>query len=206
MFRKNITTFKVISKLIRLPVYMDELIALPVAHQQQSIRHAVQNYGKRLFGFIRSRVKNDEDAKDILQDVWFQLSSMIETEPIGQLGAWLFRVSRNRITDKNRKQTTLSLDDMVFEDEDGELIFQEALFADDMMAETEFDRAYFRETLFKALDELPDKQREVFVLNELEDMTLQQIADRTGESIKTIISRKRYAVAHLRDRLQEFYY
>jgi RNA polymerase sigma factor (sigma-70 family) len=183
---------------------MDELIALPVAQQQQSIRQAVQNYGKRLFSFIRSRVKNDEDAKDILQDVWVQLSSFIETEPIAQLGAWLFRVSRNRITDKNRKQSTLSLDDMVFEDEDGELIYPEVLFAEDIPLYTESDKAFFMQALFKALDELPEKQREVFVLNELEDMTLQQIADRNGESIKTIISRKRYAVMQLREKLQHF--
>ena len=176
-----------------------------MAQQQQSIKHAVQNYGKRLFGFIRSRVKNDEDAKDILQDVWYQLTAVIDTEPIAQLGAWLFRVSRNRITDKQRKQTTLSLEDMVYEDEEGELLFPDALFAADMNPDPEFDRELFMEALFKALDDLPDKQREVFVLNELEDMALQQIADKNGESIKTIISRKRYAVAFLREQLQEFY-
>jgi RNA polymerase sigma factor (sigma-70 family) len=184
---------------------MDELIALPMAQRQQSIKHAVQQYGKRLFSFIRSRVKSNEDAEDILQDVWYQLSSIIDTEPIERMSAWLFRVSRNRIVDKNRKQKTLSLDDMVYEDEDGEMIFPEALFADSADADTEFDRVYFREALFKALDELPAKQREVFVWNELEDITLQQIADKTGESIKTIISRKRYAVAYLRERLGDIY-
>ncbi len=199
------TTFKVISNFIRLPVYMDELIAIPMAQQQQNIRQAVQDYGKRLFGFIRSRVKNDEDAKDILQDVWYQLSAVIDTEPIAQLSAWLFRVSRNRITDKNRKQTTLSLDEMVYEDEEGEMIFPEALFAESFDADAETERKFFMEAMFKALDELPEKQREVFVLNELEDMTLQQIADSKGESIKTIISRKRYAVTHLRKRLENWY-
>jgi RNA polymerase sigma factor (sigma-70 family) len=83
---------------------MDELITLPMAQQQQSIRYAVQNYGKRLFSFIRSRVKTDEDAEDILQDVWYQLSSIIDTEPIGQLSSWLYRVSRNKIVDKSRKK------------------------------------------------------------------------------------------------------
>ena len=174
--------------------------------KQQSIKQAVQDYGKRLFGFIRSRVKNDEDAKDILQDVWYQLSSIVDTETIEQIGSWLFRVSRNKIVDKSRKQSTLSLDEMVYEDEEGEMIFPEALFMDSSDPETEFDRAYFKESLFKALNELPEKQRDVFVWNELEDMTLQEIADKTGDNIKTIISRKRYAVVHLRERLQNFYY
>ncbi|NWJ51075.1 MAG: RNA polymerase sigma factor [Bacteroidetes bacterium] len=170
--------------------------------KQQSIKQAVQNYGKRLFSFIRSRVKNDEDAEDILQDVWYQLCSIIDTETIEQLSSWLYRVSRNKIADKYRKQTTLLLDDMIYEDEDGEMIFPEAFFEDSMDTESEFDRLYFKEALFKALNELPEKQREVFLLNEMEDLTLQQIADKTGESIKTIISRKRYAVAYLRERLQ----
>lgn len=176
-----------------------------MAQRQQSIVFAVQNYGKRLFSFIRSRVKNDEDAEDILQDVWYQLSSIIDIEPIEQLSAWLYRVSRNRIVDKNRKQSTLSLDDMAYEDEEGEVIFPEALLSEVMNPETEFEQAYLKEMFFIALGELPEKQREVFVLNELEDLTLQEIADKTGESIKTIISRKRYAVAQLRERLQEIY-
>lgn len=189
----------------RLPYYMDELTALPDPKQHQSIQYAVQQYGKRLFSFIRSRVKNDEDAEDILQDVWVQLSCMIDTGPIEQLSAWLYRVSRNRIIDKSRKHTTLSLEDFIYEDDDGDMIFQEALLSDSIETETEFDTAYIRETIFKALSELPEKQRQVFVLNELEDMTLQQIADMTGESIKTIISRKRYAVAQLRKLLQDIY-
>ena len=86
---------------------MDELITLPMAQRQQSILDAVQNYGKRLFRFIRSRVKSDEDAEDILQDVWYQLSSIIDTEPIELLSSWLYRVSRNRIVDKKRKQKPL---------------------------------------------------------------------------------------------------
>jgi RNA polymerase sigma factor (sigma-70 family) len=184
---------------------MDELIALPMAQRQQSIINAVQNYGKRLFSFIRSRVKNDEDAEDILQDVWYQLSSIIDTEPIEQLSAWLYRVSRNRIVDKKRKHSTLSLEDLAYENEDGEMIFPEDLLSDRINPESEFEKEYMKEMFFKAVDELPEKQRNVFVLNELEDLSLQEIADKTGENIKTIISRKRYAVAHLRERLQDIY-
>jgi RNA polymerase sigma factor (sigma-70 family) len=184
---------------------MDELISIPMAQRQQSIKDAAQNYGKRLFRFIRNRVKNDEDAEDILQDVWYQLSSIIDTEPIELLSSWLYRVSRNRIVDKKRKQKPQSLDDFVYADKEGEMVFPEALLTDNRNPETELERVYFREQFFKALSELPDKQRDVFVWNELEDLTLQEIADKTGESIKTIISRKRYAVAQLRKRLENMY-
>jgi len=158
-----------------------------------------------LFGFIRSRVKNDQDAEDILQDVWYQLSSIIDSEPIVQLSAWLYRVSRNRIVDKKRKITPQSLAELAYEDEEGELVFPEGLMPESTDPASELERAFIRESLLTALDELPEKQRNVFVWNELEQMTLQEIADQTGESIKTIISRKRYAVAHLRERLQFMY-
>jgi RNA polymerase sigma factor (sigma-70 family) len=184
---------------------MDELIVLPMTQENQSIKHAVQIYGKRLFNFIRGRVKSDEDAEDILQDVWYQLSSIIDIESIEHMSSWLFRVSNNKIIDKMRKKTTLTLDDMVYEDEDGEIIFREALFADNTNHETEFDKAYFKEAFFKALNELPEKQRDVFIWNEMDELTLQEIANKSGESIKTIISRKRYAVAYLRTRLQNLY-
>ncbi len=202
---KIILTFKVISSPVRLHDYMDELIAIPMAQRQQSIQNAVQDYGKRLFSFIRSRVKNDEDAEDILQDVWYQLISIIDTEPIELLSSWLYRVSKNRIVDKKRKQKPQALDDLAYTDEEGEMVFPQALLSDNRNPETELERVYFRELFYQALGELPEKQREVFVWNELEDLTLQEIADKTGESIKTITSRKRYAVAHLRKRLQNMY-
>ena len=173
--------------------------------KQQTIGDAVQNYGKRLFSFIRSKVKSDEDAEDILQDVWYYLSSVVDVEPIGQLSAWLFRVSRNRIIDKQRKHKSQSLDDLAYENDEGEWNYPEALIADDNNPEKEFERTYFRDELFTALNELPQKQRDVFVWNEIEDMTLQQIADKTGDNIKTIISRKRYAVFHLREWFQNIY-
>lgn len=184
---------------------MDELIALPMTQRQLSIQNAVQNYGKRLFSFIRSRVKNNEDAEDILQDVWYKLSSIIDTEPVEQLSSWLYRVSRNSIVDKKRKQKPLSLEDFAYEDEEGEMVFSDMMLMENTNPENELEREYFREAFFKALNELPDKQKNVFVWNELEDMTLQEIADKTGESIKTIISRKRYAVLYLREQLKNIY-
>jgi len=185
---------------------VDLISTLPVAQQQnRNVIKAVQDYGKRLFWFIRGRVKTNEDAEDILQDVWYQLSSLVDVEPIEQLSAWLFKVARNRITDKQRKQKPQLLEDIAFEDDEGEWTLPEAIIAGDATPETEFERAFFWEELFAALNELPQEQRQVFIWNELEDMTLQQIADKTGDNIKTIISRKRYAVEHLRERLQDLY-
>lgn len=203
--QKKYPTFKVISSFIRLPEYMVDLTAISPMAEQQKVLDAVQNYGKNLFRFIRSRVQSDEDAEDILQDVWYQLSAVVDLEPIGQLSSWLYRVSRNRIVDKHRKRKPLSLDGLSYENEDGELSYPEALLVDDANPETELERAFFREQLFAALNELPQKQRDVFVWNELEDMTLQEIANRTGENLKTISSRKRYAVAHLRGWFQNLY-
>lgn len=185
---------------------MEELIALPMTQQrQQKLSNAVQNYGKQLFKFIRSRVKNDADAEDILQDVWYQLSNIIDIEPIDQISAWLFRVSRNRIVDKQRKKQTHSLEALAHEDEDGETYYPEAILAEIINPESELEQKVVREAIFSALDELPEEQRLVFIWNELEDKTFQEIADVTGENIKTLISRKRYAVAYLRERLKKLY-
>ena len=185
---------------------MEEFIINPMAvSPHQNVVQAVKDYGKRLFGFVRGRVKTDEDAEDIMQDVWYQLSNVIDTTQIEQLSAWLYKVARNKITDKYRKRTTESLDDMTYEDQEGMFNISEILFADVNTPETEYLKEIFWEELFDALDELPENQRQVFVWNELEDMTFQQIADRTGENIKTLISRKGYAVKHLRKRLETLY-
>ncbi|HCT30664.1 MAG TPA: RNA polymerase subunit sigma-24 [Bacteroidales bacterium] len=173
--------------------------------QQQKLKNAVQEYGKNLFKFIRGRVKSDADAEDIIQDVWYQLSKVIDIEPIEQISAWLFRVSRNRIVDKQRKKQTQSLEDFAYTDEDGDIYYTEALLADLINPESELERNALREAIFSALDELPEAQRMVFVWNELDDLTFQEIADITGENIKTLISRKRYAVAFLRERLKTLY-
>ncbi len=174
------------------------------AAPQQNIVGVVKDYSKRLFGFIRNRVKTDADAEDILQDVWYQFSRVAAVEPIEQLSGWLFRVARNRITDGYRKRRPDSLEDYAYENEDGETFFKDLFLASTDTPETEFSRQIFWENLFSALDELPENQRNVFVWNELEDQTLQEIADRSGENLKTIISRKRYAVVHLRRRLESF--
>ncbi|WAC09802.1 RNA polymerase sigma factor [Dyadobacter pollutisoli] len=176
-----------------------------MAQKKPNIIQTVTSYSKQLLGFIRQRVNTDEDAEDILQDVWFQLSSVPEIEAIEQIGSWLYRVARNRIIDKYRKQKPDSLEDYGYEDEDGEFYFKDILLADDGTPETVYMKELFWEQLGIALEELPENQRQVFVWNELEDQTFQEIADRTGENIKTLISRKRYAVRHLRERLETLY-
>ena len=181
-----------------------ESIIMP-DNKTQSILQAVKVYGKRLFGFIRGKVNTDEDAEDILQDVWYQFTSTSATETIEQVSGWLFAVARNKITDRYRKQKPVLLDDFGYEDEEGEWQFRDILFSNDGDPGTEQIRKLFWKELFSALDELPENQRQVFVMNELEDRTLQQIADKMGENLKTIISRKRYAVQHLRKRLQYLY-
>jgi RNA polymerase sigma factor (sigma-70 family) len=170
---------------------------------KQNIIQAVRDYGKRLFYFIRGRVNTDEDAEDILQDVWYQFSNVMNSEPIEQTSAWLYRVARNRIIDKYRRQDPDSLEEMFADDENGEFNFGELLLAGDENLETEHLRNLFWEQLFAALDELPEEQKKVFVLNELEDISFNEIAERTGEKINTLISRKRYAVLHLRKRLEQ---
>lgn len=173
--------------------------------RDKTIGKVVQEYSNRLFRFIRGRVNTNAEAEDILQDVWYQFSKVVDTASIEQVSGWLFRVARNRVTDTYRKKKEDHLEDYAYEDEEGESLFREILLADNHTPETEFLRQAFWEELFAALEELPQNQRDVFVWNELEDQTFQEISDRTGVNIKTLISRKRYAVKHLRTRLEDLY-
>lgn len=176
--------------------------------RENSIIQAITAYGKNLLGFIRRRVKNDADAEDILQDVWYQFSSVINSEPIEQTGAWLYRVARNKILDKHKKKTEILLDDMLPEgdaDEDDLLDLRSILMTEAATPETEYLRSLFWEQLFHALDELPGEQRQVFIWHELDDVSYGEMAERTGENVQTLVSRKRYAVLHLRKRLKQLY-
>src|SRR5688500_7599846 len=168
--------------------------------RRQNIIQAVTLYGKQLLGFIRSKVRNEEDAEDILQDVWYQYSNLGELDAIESVSGWLYKVAKNKITDRFRKKRTEHLEDFTFENESGEINYKEILLAEPSSEEDRFFKKLFWEELLLALEELPEKQRHVFVQNELRDLSLQEIADQTGENIKTIISRKGYAVKHLRER------
>ena len=171
------------------------------------ILQTIRSYGKNLLGFIRKRVKSDADAEDILQDVWYQFSSVINSQPIEQTGAWLYKVANNKITDKHRKKSEVLLDDMVADDddEDDATDFKSILLTEAKTPETEYLRNIFWDELFNALDELPEKQRQVFIWNELEDVSFAEIADLTGDNVQTLVSRKRYAVLHLRKQLKQLY-
>ena len=142
-----------------------------------SITNTVRQFGKKLYSFIRKKVNSNEDAEDILQDVWYQFSNLSNINELENVSAWLYRVARNKVTDKYRKKTTDLLDDYGYEDEEGEMNFKEILLLDDS---NDPDLAYFKElfweALMNALDELPQNQKEVFLLNEMEDLTLQEIA------------------------------
>jgi len=174
--------------------------------RNSAISRAVRHYGQQLLGYIRGRVPNVEDAEDILQDVWYQLSRVPSLEDLDSLSGWLYRVAKNRITDSYRRKQTDLLDDLAYDTEDGELSFRDILLADpgkdpamDQLKEL------FWQQLKTALDELPEKQRLVYVEHEIHGKTLQNIADEQKENLKTIISRKGYAVKHLRERLEPLY-
>jgi RNA polymerase sigma factor (sigma-70 family) len=174
--------------------------------RNNTIVQAIGSYGKSLLGFIRRRVKNDADAEDILQDVWYQFSSVINSEPIEQTGAWLYRVARNKIIDKHKKRTETLLDDMLPDEDDDEAPdFKDMLMKEAKTPETEYLRNLFWEELFFALDELPEEQRQVFIWQELDDIPFKEIAERTGENVQTLVSRKRYAVLYLRKRFGQLY-
>jgi RNA polymerase sigma factor (sigma-70 family) len=163
----------------------------------------IQDYGKGLLSFIRGRVKSEADAQDILQDIWYSLSLIVNTSPVEQTSAWLYKVARNKITDKYRKRSESSLDDLFEDDEDQE--YSSILFSDSTTPETEYLNNLFWKQLFVALDELPPEQKEVFVWQELEGIPFQTISERTGVNVQTLVSRKRYAVLHLRERLRQLY-
>lgn len=165
-----------------------------------NITQVVNAYTKRLMGFIRKRVSNEADAEDILQDVFYQFIG--NTKPIEQLTSWLFTVTRNKITDRQRKHKPELLEDIhAGGDEESSFDWTELYFEKDNNPETDYLRSLFWETLQAALEELPENQKQVFVLNELDGVPFKTISEQTGESVNTLISRKRYAVLHLRERL-----
>jgi RNA polymerase sigma factor (sigma-70 family) len=168
---------------------------------KNNISQAIKAYSKRLFSFINRRVNNVSDAEDILQDVFYQFAG--NTTPIEQIAAWLFRTARNKITDNYRKKRPELLDDiyLVDEEEDGNS-WQDILYTDDPDPEKIYLQGLFWTTLNAALDELPPEQKDAFVKHELDDVSFEEMAAQTGIPVATLISRKRYAVLHLRQRLQ----
>src|SRR5580704_516872 len=172
----------------------------------KNIAAVIGRFGKRLLSFIRQRIGNEADAEDILQDVWYQLTTTVDTESIEQISGWLFAVARNKIIDRYRKQKPESLESMLRDGEDPAATDLTGILLDDSQnPETVNLRTLFWKTLQAALDELPEEQRLVFIWNELEDIPFKEIAAMTGENVNTLISRKRYAVLFLRERLMTLY-
>ncbi len=176
--------------------------------QRAKISDIVNEYGSRLAGFIRKRVKRLEDAEDILQEVYYQLAEADRLiKPIDEMAAWLFTVARNRITDLYRKKKPELLPEFYtdedFEEAGAEL--GELLANNGETPETEFIRSLVWDELAAALADLPPEQREVFELTEFEGLPFKEIAQITGAPVNTLISRKRYAVLYLRERLTVLY-
>lgn len=174
-------------------------------NKENIISHTVNKYGEKLMAFIKPKVKSTEDAEDILQEVWFQLSNLTNIADIVNISNWLFSVTRNKITDNYRKKKTNHLEDYLYEDDDSETFIKDFLLMDANSTELKLFQDDIWDALMHALEELPDNQRMVFVENEFNNKKLQQIADEQGMSIKTIISRKTYAVKHLRLKLKRLY-
>jgi len=175
--------------------------------QDRRISEIVAAERSRLRNFIRRRVPDPSDAEDIVQEVFYEL---IEANrllmPIGHVTGWLFRVARNRITDLFRKKKPESFSRQAVEDEDGELLrIEDLLPSPDAGPEALYFRNVLLDELEFALSELPGEQREVFVAHELEGRSFKELSAASGVSVNTLLSRKRYAVLHLRERLQNIY-
>jgi len=189
---------------------MDEALRKqwPMVEQDQRISEAVSREQPRLRNFIRKRVADPGDAEDILQDVFYELVEAYRMmQPIEEVTAWLFRVARNRITDLFRKKSREALRDAPARTtEDGEsLSLEEMLPSPEGGPDAAYARSLLLDELDEALEELPPEQRDVFVAHELMGYSFKELAAQTGVSVNTLLSRKHYAVLHLRERLQAIY-
>jgi RNA polymerase sigma factor (sigma-70 family) len=178
--------------------------------QNRQIQETLRRERGRLLAFIRQRIPRQDDAEDILQDVFYEFTEMNRLmKPVEQIASWLFTVARNKITDRYRKKKPLLLDDVFSyegNDEDSRYFLDDVLPAADLRsADAEMMRQTIIEAVMDALDELPKEQREVFVWHELEDKSFKEIADITGVTVNTLLSRKRYAVLFLREKLKDLY-
>jgi RNA polymerase sigma factor (sigma-70 family) len=171
--------------------------------QDRQISEVVEREQSRLRNFIRRRVADPRDAEDILQEVFYELVEATRLlMPIEHVTGWLFRVARNRITDLFRKKKPEIFSDAALEDEAGELLqIEDMLPSPEAGPEALYVRNVLLEELEFALDELPEEQREVFVAHEIEGRSFKEMSAASGVSVNTLLSRKRYAVLHLRERL-----
>ena len=179
-----------------------------MAQQDRQISEAIEREKPRLRNFIGKRVADQSDAEDILQEVFYELVEAYRMmRPVEQVTAWLFRVARNRITDLFRSKKREASSEPAVNIEDGEeLHWEDLLPSPEAGPEAAYTRSVLLEEMDAALDELPEQQREVFVAHEFLGYSFKELAEQTGVSVNTLLSRKRYAVLHLRDRLQTIYH
>ncbi|MGQ0827235.1 MAG: RNA polymerase sigma factor [Bacteroidota bacterium] len=172
--------------------------------KEASLVTTIQKERAKLLNFISNRTPTIEDAEDILQDVFYEL---IQSNAIENTAAWLYRVARNKITDWYRKMKPERLDDISvsYSDADETLLLSDIIPSMERSADQQILQKLIAEELAIALEELPGNQREVFVLHELDGKSLKEIAELTGAGIKTVISRKRYAVLYIQTRLRSLY-
>lgn len=175
--------------------------------QDRQIAEVIAAERPRLRNFIRRRVADESDVEDLLQEVFYELVVAYRVlKPIDYVTGWLFRVARNRITDLFRKKKPETFADLAFEGEDGELLnIEDMLPSADAGPEALYARSVILEEFETALEELPAEQRQVFIAHEFEGRSFKELAEETGVNINTLLARKRYAVAHLRERLQTIY-
>src|ERR1022692_946713 len=180
---------------------------ISMTEQDRHIAEVIAEERPRLLSFIRKRVPNDADVEELLQEVFFELVKAHRLLlPIDFVTGWLFQVARNRITDLFRKKRPETFTDAATGDEDGELLqIEDLLPSPDAGPEALYVRHVLLDELEFALDELPDEQREVFVAHELEGRSFKELSAESGVSVNTLLSRKRYAVLHLRARLQSIH-
>lgn len=177
------------------------------SEQNRRLSEVIQREQQRLFHFIRNRVDDEGDAEDILQDVFYELIEASRLmKPVEQAGAWLYRVARNRIIDRFRKQKPEGQGEIpIGASEDGALSLEDLLPSLDAGPEAAYARGVLLDELDAALGELPEEQRQVFIAHEMDGRSFKQLAAETGLSINTLLSRKHYAILHLRRRLQAIY-
>jgi len=175
------------------------------SHATAAADAAFRSERKRLFDFIRRRVRTEADAEDILGDVFYQMvASYSVTEPIEKMTSWLLTVARNKIIDWYRKRKPESFRQRA--DESAlPLNLEDILYDPGQNPDVLYARSLVWTELADALEDLPDEQRDVFVMHELEGKSFKEIAELTGEPVNTLLSRKRYAVLYLREALQELY-
>jgi RNA polymerase sigma factor (sigma-70 family) len=178
---------------------------LTIAEQDRFIAAAFERHEPRLRSFVRRRVLDAMDAEDVLQDVFYELIQAYRMmKPAEQMTAWMYRVARNRITDLFRRRRGVSLNEPVSE-ENGAQTLEDLLPSPDAGPEAVYARTVMLEALDEAIDELPEEQREVFVGHELLGRSFKELSEETGVGVNTLLSRKRYAVLHLRARLREMH-